>query len=119
MDFKLEEGQRALQEAARKFAQAELPALARELEEAEVPLPHSWVRRYADMGFLGINLPQEYGGQGLSHLDAALVLEEFAKISGAVAGPIFESCFGPTRPSSATRRRDSNGASSAQCALAT
>jgi alkylation response protein AidB-like acyl-CoA dehydrogenase len=95
MDFQLNEEQRALQDAARRFAQAELPALARQLEEAKEPLPPEWVRRYAAMGFLGINLPVEYGGQGMSHLDAVLVLEEFAKISGAVAAPIFESCFGP------------------------
>ena len=48
------------------------------------------------MGFLGVNLPSELGGLGLSHLDAVLVLEEVAKISPAVAFPIFESCFGPT-----------------------
>ncbi|TXI23798.1 MAG: acyl-CoA dehydrogenase [Ottowia sp.] len=96
MDFRLNDEQRALQQAARKFAQAELPALARELEEASEPLPYAWVKRYAEMGFLGINLPEAYGGQGMSHFDAVLVLEEFAKISGAVAAPIFESCFGPT-----------------------
>jgi len=54
------------------------------------------VKRYAEMGFLGINPPEAHGGQGMSHLDAVLVLVEFAKISGAVAAPIFESCFGPT-----------------------
>ena len=48
------------------------------------------------MGLLGVNLPSEYGGQGLSHLDAVLVLEEIAKISIAVAFPVFESSFGPT-----------------------
>ncbi|MCZ4315551.1 acyl-CoA dehydrogenase family protein [Comamonadaceae bacterium G21597-S1] len=96
MDFTLNDDQRALQEAARKFAQTELPALARELEEANEPLPQAWVKRYAEMGFLGINLPEAFGGQGMSHFDAVLVLEEFAKISGAVAAPIFESCFGPT-----------------------
>ncbi len=96
MDFQLSDDQRALQDSARRFAQAALPALARRLEEAREPLPAEWLKRYAEMGFLGINLPEAYGGQGLSHLDAVLVLEEFARISGAVAAPIFESCFGPT-----------------------
>jgi alkylation response protein AidB-like acyl-CoA dehydrogenase len=53
------------------------------------------MERYAALGYLGINLPQVYGGHGLSHLDAVIVLEEFAKISPAVAFPVFESCFGP------------------------
>lgn len=47
------------------------------------------------MGFLGINLPEEYGGQGLGHLEAVLVLEELAKVSSAVAMPVFEANFGP------------------------
>ncbi|MBK8065023.1 MAG: acyl-CoA dehydrogenase family protein, partial [Betaproteobacteria bacterium] len=77
------------------FAQAELPKLARELEEAAEPVPKAMVKRYAEMGFLGINLPEEDGGLGMSHLDAVIVLEELAKISPTVAFPIFESCFGP------------------------
>jgi butyryl-CoA dehydrogenase len=95
MDFSLTSEQEQLREAARRFAAAELPALAVELEEKHAPVPHAMMKRYAEMGFLGINLPEEYGGHGMSHLDAVLVLEELAKISPAVAFPVFESCFGP------------------------
>ena len=95
MDFKLTEEQALLQETARRFAQTEMKNVARDLERRAEPLPEEWVKRYAEMGFLGVNLPEELGGQGLSHLEAVLVLEEFAKISGAVAAPIFESSFGP------------------------
>jgi len=95
MDFRLTEEQENLREAARKFAQTELPQLARELEEKNEPVPGEMVERYASLGYLGINLPEQYGGHGLSHLDAVIVLEEFAKISPAVAFPVFESCFGP------------------------
>jgi alkylation response protein AidB-like acyl-CoA dehydrogenase len=95
MDFRLTEEQEQLRDAARKFVQAELPALARELEEKNEPVPEDMVKRYAELGYLGINLPERYGGHGLSHLDAVIVLEEFAKVSPAVAFPVFESCFGP------------------------
>ncbi len=97
MDFRLTEIQRDLQEAARKFARSELMDLARELEEKAEPVPHEWVRRYAELGFLGINVAEEYGGMGLGNLEALLVVEEFAKISSAVAFPVFESCVGPVR----------------------
>ncbi|HIN11931.1 MAG TPA: acyl-CoA dehydrogenase, partial [Acidobacteria bacterium] len=50
-----------------------------------------------EMGFLGVNIPTRYGGLGLGNVDALLVLEEFAKISSAVAFPIFESVVGPVR----------------------
>lgn len=97
MDFGLSDQQRELQEAARKFARAELPDLARELERKDEPVPHDVLRRYGELGFLGINLPEQYGGLGLSHLDALLVLEEFAQISVAVAFPVFEALTGPVR----------------------
>lgn len=97
MDFTLTEQQRELQEAARKFARAELPELARQMERDAAPLPDDMRRRYGEMGFLGVNLPEEYGGLGLGHLEALLVLEEFAQISAAVAWPVFEALTGPVR----------------------
>ncbi len=97
MDFRLTEDQRALQESARRFARNELPKLASEIEETSHPVPHDWLKRYAEMGFLGINADPDLGGLGLSHLDAFLVMEEFAKVSVGVAFPVFECCAGPVR----------------------
>ncbi len=97
MDFSLSADQLALGETARRFAQAELPALARTLEAENRPVPADMLARYAEMGFLGINTPTRYGGLGLSHLDALIVLEEFAKVSSAVAFPVFECAVGPVR----------------------
>src|SRR6266536_1890166 len=97
MLFSLTEDQKLLQESAKRFAQAELPQLAKELEQSAEPVPDAWRRRYAEMGFLGVNADPEYGGLGMPLLDALLVMEEFAKISVAVAFPIFECCAGPVR----------------------
>ena len=96
MDFSLSEAQIALQQSVRKFAQQELPAIAREIEESDAPPGIELRKRYAELGYLGVNLDEKYGGAGMSHLDAAIVLEEIAKISIAVAFTIFESCFGPS-----------------------
>lgn len=97
MDFRLTDQQAELQQAARRFAQEQLKPLAKRLEERAEPVPHDWVKRYAELGFLGINVSPEYGGLGLGNLEALLVVEEFAKISSAVAFPVFESCVGPAR----------------------
>jgi butyryl-CoA dehydrogenase len=97
MDFQLTEDQRELQETARRFARKEVWELAREIEETGEPLPKAMRKRYAEMGFLGVNLPVEYGGLGFGHLEALLVLEQFAQVSPAVAWPIFESATGPVR----------------------
>ena len=97
MDFNLNEDQRRLQETARRFARTELAAVAEGAEAADEPLSGEWRRRYADMGFLGINVAADLGGLGLGNLEALIVLEEFAQISSAVAFPIFESSVGPVR----------------------
>jgi butyryl-CoA dehydrogenase len=97
MDFTLNEEQRALQETARRFARDELSEVAREIETNDEPLSLDWRRRYAEMGFLGINMDVEFGGHGLGGLEAILVIEAFAEISPALAFPIFESCVGPVR----------------------
>ena len=95
MNFTLSEDQQALQSSVRKFATTELVEVAREIEETDVPVKKDLLKRYSEMGLLGINLPIKYGGLGLTHLDAVIALEEVAKISVAVAFPIFESSFGP------------------------
>ena len=118
--YRLREEQLALQETARQFARNELVELAAELERDNKPVPDDMRRRcaspnvaccsrrlltrlscalcsYAEMGFLGINTPEEYGGLGMGHLDALIVLEEFGKVSSAVAFPIFECLVGPIK----------------------
>lgn len=97
MDFALSDTQRMLQLTARRFAREELPALAREVEDKAEPVPAGWLKRYAELGFLGLNTSEECGGAGAGHLDALIVLEEFAKVSAAVAFPVFEACTGPVR----------------------
>jgi butyryl-CoA dehydrogenase len=97
MDFNLTHEQTELQAAARRYARERLPAIAREIEATGLPPSHELVADYARQGFLGINVPEALGGLGLGNLEALIVLEEFGKISSAVAFPVFESCVGPVR----------------------
>jgi alkylation response protein AidB-like acyl-CoA dehydrogenase len=97
MDFKLTTEQLELQKVARDFAQKELTALADEMEESANPVPKDVLKKIGELGFLGINTPTEYGGLGLSNLDAIIVLEEFGKISSAVGWPVFEANAGPVK----------------------
>src|SRR5215510_13974925 len=97
MRFALTSDQRQLQNLARDYANRELRPLALEAERGNEPLARQHLRQLGAMGFLGINVDQRYGGQGLSDLDALLVLEELARIHPAVAFPVFESCVGPIK----------------------
>jgi butyryl-CoA dehydrogenase len=97
VNFQLTDEQHSLQDAARTYARAKLPLVARECEETGHAPDKSLVKQFAEMGFLGINVPERYGGLGLGNVEALLVLEEFGKVSSAVAFPVFESCVGPVR----------------------
>jgi acyl-CoA dehydrogenase len=97
VDFRLNEEQTALQAAARKYARERLLPLAAETEKTGAPPSHALLHEYAQMGFLGINVPSQYGGLGLGNIEALVVLEEFGKISAALAFPVFESSVGPVR----------------------
>jgi alkylation response protein AidB-like acyl-CoA dehydrogenase len=77
MDFELTEDQRAIQAAARDFAEAEMaPHSARWDEEKHFPV--DVLKAAAGLGFAGLYLREEVGGSGLTRLDAALVIEALA-----------------------------------------
>jgi alkylation response protein AidB-like acyl-CoA dehydrogenase len=97
MDFRLTEEQLALAAAARRYARERLLPLAAEIEHTGEPPSHALIREYAEMGFLGINVSEKYGGLGLGNLEALIVIEEFGRISSAIGFPVFESCVGPVR----------------------
>ena len=97
MKFQFTDDQLQLRNAARDFAVREMTPIARRLEDDNKPLSRKHVKRFAEMGFLGVNVSKELGGLGLGNIEALVVLEEFAKISPAIAFPIFESSVGPVR----------------------
>lgn len=79
MDFELSETQKDLVKAVRKFAQKEIKPLASKWDEEEAyPWPNH--HKLGELGYLGISVPEEYGGGGGCIMDAMLVIEELAKV---------------------------------------
>lgn len=71
-----------IRQAARDFAQNEIAPLAHEFDESgEFPL--ETIRKMGAMGFMGIEIPEEYGGAGLDTLSYVLALEEICKADAA------------------------------------
>jgi butyryl-CoA dehydrogenase len=97
MDFQLTEEQQQLRDAARRFADERMAAVAEACERTNEPPSQAIRHELAEQGFLGINVAEQYGGLGLSNLDAIIVLEQFARISTAAAFPVFEACVGPIK----------------------
>jgi alkylation response protein AidB-like acyl-CoA dehydrogenase len=77
MDFTFSDEQRAFQETARDFAHDEWLPYAPGWDERE-EFPVEALRRAAALGFAGIYVKDQFGGSGLSRLDAALIFEELA-----------------------------------------
>ncbi len=77
MDFSLTEDQRAFQETAREFAHDRLLPNAGQWDE-DRHFPAEELREACALGFGGITVAEEFGGAGLSRLDAALIFEELA-----------------------------------------
>lgn len=97
MDFQLSAEQKELQESVRRFARERLVPIAEQIEASGEPPSQELVNEFAELGYLGINIPEELGGAGMGNLEALLVLEELGKVSSAIAFPVFESCVGPIR----------------------
>ncbi len=97
MDFQLSDDQLQLRDAARRFADERMLAVAERCEQTNEPPSREIRHELAEMGFLGVNVAERYGGLGLSNLDAIIVLEQFARISTAAAFPVFEACVGPIK----------------------
>ena len=74
MDFQLTEEQQQLKDSTRRFAREQLPEIAEEIERTGKPVDSKLLRQFADLGFLGVNIPEEFGGMGLGNLEALIVL---------------------------------------------
>jgi alkylation response protein AidB-like acyl-CoA dehydrogenase len=98
MDISLSEEQELLQGSARDFLQQECPIrLVRAMEDDEQGYDLSLWKQMADLGWLGLVLPEEHGGAGGTMMDLAVLLEEFDGGSNWLAA-----CLGWQR-SAATR----------------
>ena len=88
MQFELTDIQEDMQKAARKFAEKDFDSdLALELDR-EGKFPKSLFEKACQLGFVGIDYPEEFGGQALGLLDSVLVTEEFCKKDSGIGTSI-------------------------------
>ncbi|MGA0103204.1 MAG: acyl-CoA dehydrogenase family protein [Steroidobacteraceae bacterium] len=82
MDFQLTEDQQMLQAAAREFATNEIVPVAAE-HDASGQFPSATIRKAGELGFMGVEVPAEYGGAGMDSISYALLIEEIAAADAA------------------------------------
>ena len=83
MRFDLTDDQREIQSLAREFAQAEIEPNASEWDRAH-GFPRELFGKLAELGFMGVCVPEEYGGAGADFLSYVLVLEELSRADAGV-----------------------------------
>ena len=81
MDFTLSKEHEMARTLFREFAEKEVKPLAQEVDETE-EFPRETVEKMAKLGFFGIPVPKEYGGQGCDPLTYAMCVEELSKVCG-------------------------------------
>src|SRR5512146_1129553 len=84
MVFELTDEQRMIQETARNFAQKEVLPRAADLDETG-RFPEELVRQMGELGFMGIAVPEEYGGAGMDNICYAIAMEEIARACASSA----------------------------------
>lgn len=82
MDFELSEDQQMIREAAREFAQKEIKPVAHEYDQSG-RFPEETIRQAGELGFMGVEVPEEFGGAGLDSLCYVLVVEEISAADAA------------------------------------
>jgi len=80
--FPLSDEHKMIRDAARDFAQNEIAPIASKFDESG-EFPHETIKKMGAMGFMGIEVPEEYGGAGMDTLAYVLALEEICRADAA------------------------------------
>ncbi len=84
MDFQLSDDHKMIQQMARDFAEKEVAPVAAKLDETST-FPAAAIKKMAEIGFMGIMVPQELSGGGMDQLAYVLVLEEISAACASTA----------------------------------
>jgi alkylation response protein AidB-like acyl-CoA dehydrogenase len=87
MDFGLTSGQRGIRDRAARFADEEVAPQAADLDQ-EDRVPFETLEKLSEMGFMGLCVPEEYGGAGSDFVSYALMLEEVSRADAGLGATL-------------------------------
>jgi hypothetical protein len=82
--FPLSDEQQLLRQTVREFAEGEIRPFVRDWDEAQ-RFPGALIPKLADLGLMGIQFPEQWGGAAMSAIDYCICLEELARVDPSVA----------------------------------
>jgi cyclohexanecarboxyl-CoA dehydrogenase len=83
MDFALNETHQMIRETARNFAEGRVAPGSVERDERE-EFPHEIIKELGELGFMGMMVPEEWGGAGLDAISYAIAMEEISRVDASV-----------------------------------
>ncbi len=83
MDFALSQDHELLRQSVRDFAEKEARHTAAERDE-HMQWPDTLVKKMGQLGFLGVAVPEEYGGAGMDNISYAIVIEELSRVDASL-----------------------------------
>jgi len=83
MDFDLDEQQQMIRKMAREFAEKEIKPVASEFDESAT-FPTDIVKKLGELGFMGMMVPEEYGGAAMDCVSYAIAVEEISRADASV-----------------------------------
>lgn len=83
MNFEFTETHNMIRETARKFAEERLAPGSIERDEKE-QFPHELLRELAELGFMGMMVPEQWGGTGLDTVSYVIAMEEISRVDASV-----------------------------------
>jgi short/branched chain acyl-CoA dehydrogenase len=84
MNYELSDEQELLRRTVREFAETRVAPVAEELDR-EARFPYELVAGLAELGLMGIPIPEDYGGAGSDTISYALAIEELTRIDSSIA----------------------------------
>src|ERR1044071_6599571 len=85
MNFDLTDEQAQIRRSVREFAESEIRPNVGEWDEAQKFPQEELRRKMGELGWLGVVIPEEYGGAGMGYQEYAIIIEELARVAPAIA----------------------------------
>ena len=83
MEFTSSEELLEIKRIARDFAEKEIRPHVMEWDEKQI-FPRETLKKLADLGFLGVLIPADYGGSGLGYVEYVAIIEELSRVDGSI-----------------------------------
>jgi len=87
MNFELSDEQQMIRDTVRDFAEREVKPVAGELDK-KGEFSYDLTKKLGELGLFGMNVPEQYGGQGMDTLSYIIAVEELARVDGSTAATL-------------------------------